>query len=265
VSLLLMSETLGLLAGSAVGGWLYQHVAAAGPFVFEAACMVAAAAAVGRRVPAASAEPRATPAAPGPDRRRLRGVMHTPGVLLMGVTSAALAAVQTGTLVFLFPLYLAERGGLRPEVVGYLVGLGVLGRLIALWITGRVSDRWHRLRLLAAGLVAQGVLLGSLTVLTDPALLSIWSLSIGAAAGLVAGLPTAIVGDRVAPGLSGIAIGWLRTVTDAGMLFGPLVTGALADAIDLGAPFRLAALVLGALAWWCHRAAAAGAGSRPPA
>ena len=48
VSLLLMSETAGLLLGSAVGGWLYQSVGAVSPFIFESACMLIAAVAVGR-------------------------------------------------------------------------------------------------------------------------------------------------------------------------------------------------------------------------
>ena len=43
VSLLLMSETSGLLLGSAAGGWLYQGVGVASPFLFEAACMIVAA------------------------------------------------------------------------------------------------------------------------------------------------------------------------------------------------------------------------------
>src|SRR3990167_665992 len=46
VSLLLMSETLGLLVGSTVGGLLYQLVGIATPFIFEAACMVLGAVAV---------------------------------------------------------------------------------------------------------------------------------------------------------------------------------------------------------------------------
>src|SRR2546428_1303109 len=48
VSLLLMSETAGLFCGSAAGGWLYQGAGVASPFLFEAACMVVAALAVGR-------------------------------------------------------------------------------------------------------------------------------------------------------------------------------------------------------------------------
>ena len=59
----------------------------------------------------------------------------------MGLTNAVLIALQTGVLVFLFPLYLANRGGLSPETVGVVVSLGVVGRLLALWIGGRISDR----------------------------------------------------------------------------------------------------------------------------
>lgn len=46
--------------------------------------------------------------------------------LAASLTSGALIAIQTGVLVFLFPLYLVEQGHLRPETVGYLISLGVL-------------------------------------------------------------------------------------------------------------------------------------------
>ena len=82
------------------------------------------------------------------------------------------------------------------------------------------------------------MLLGSLIIVTDPFLLGLWSVLIGAGAGFVTGLPTAIIADLVAPPQHGIAIGWLRTVTDSGMLLGPVVIGMLADAVHLGiSPF----------------------------
>lgn len=252
IGLFLMSESLGLLLGSVAGGWLYQTAGTASPFVFEAACMLVAALAVGSwPVPAVAR--RDVPASAASGRRLLGTVLRVPGVLLMSVTNAALIAIQTGALVFLFPLYLAERGGMRPETVGYVVGLGMLGRLLALWLGGSASDRWGRLPVLVPGLLGYGVLLASLVLVTGPALLGLWSLMIGAGAGFVAGLPTAIVGDRVAPPLQGIAIGWLRTVTDTGMLVGPLVMGALADAVHLAAAFLAAGAIAAALGWRCHR------------
>ena len=253
VSLLLMSETSGLLLGSAAGGWLYQGVGVASPFLFEAACMVVAAVAVGRwaSLPGDTATTPHRPRAP----QVFGAVLRTPGVLLMGVTNAVLIAIQTGILVFLFPLYVLKRGGVGPEAVGVLVSLSVLGRLLALWLGGSVSDRWGRMRVLIPGLLIYAALLGTMALLTNPVVLGVWSLAIGAAAGLVAAVPTALMADQVPRVLQGVAIGWLRTMTDGGQIVGPLVMGALADAIDLSAPFLFGAVLLAAVAWQCGRRA----------
>src|SRR5881397_2604066 len=63
----------------------------------------------------------------------------------------------------------------------------------------------------------------------------------------------AIIGDRVSPELHGIAVGWLRTLADAGMIVGPLVMGTLGDVGGLAAPFVGAAVLVCALAWACYR------------
>ena len=253
VSWLLMSETAGLLLGSAVGGWLYQGVAAVSPFLFESGCMLVAAVAVGRwallpdRHSSVTGRPH--------DWRLLRTVLRTPGVLAMGVTNAVLMAIQTGVLVFLFPLYLANRVGVGPGAVGFFISLGVLGRLLTLWFGGSGSDRWGRMRVLVPGLLIYAALLGSLFFLSDPVAFGLWSLAIGAAAGLVAALPTAIIGDQVQPSLQGVAIGWLRMMTDSGQIVGPLAMGALADGVDLSTPFLVGSALLAMAAWQCRRQA----------
>jgi MFS family permease len=250
VSALLMSETSGLLLGSAAGGWLYQGLGAGSPFVFEAGCMVVAAVAVGRW----ASQPLQLPAGPrrSGDRRILIAVLRTPGVLVMGGTNAVLTAIQTGVLVFLFPLYLVNRAGMGPEMAGFFISLSVLGRLLALWLGGTLSDRWGRMRVLVPGLLGYAALLGSVTFLVDPVALGFWSLALGSAAGVVAAIPTAVVGDRAAPALQGVAIGCLRTMTDSGQILGPLVMGALADAVDLSAPFLFGAALLIVAAWGCR-------------
>ena len=241
VSALMMSETLGLLLGSAGGGWLYQAAGVGRPFLFEAACMVLGSAVLMRSVlPSISLRSTAGP----PAGVRLRMVLRTPGVLLFGFTNAALVTVQTGLLVFLLPLYLVNRAGVTPGTVGMIVSLGVLGRLVALSWGGGMSDRADRTRLLGSGLLAYGALIGGVIVLTHPIALALWSLAIGGVAGFVAPQPTALIGDRVPPDLHGIAIGWLRTITDTGQILGPLAMGALADAIDLSIPFVVGGALL---------------------
>ena len=131
----------------------------------------------------------------------------------------------------------------------------MLGRLLALWLGGRISDRWGRLPVLIPGLLAYAALLGSVTFLTEPWVLALWSLAIGGVGGFVAAIPAALIGDEVSPSLQGVAIGWLRTMTDGGQILGPLVMGALADAVDLSTPFLFGAALLLVAAWQGRRRA----------
>jgi hypothetical protein len=41
-------------------------------------------------------------------------------------------------------------------------------------------------------------------------------------------------------------------MTDSGQILGPLVMGALADGLDLSAPFLFGAVLLIGAAWRCH-------------
>ena len=191
------------------------------------------------------------------DRRALSTVLRSPAVVLMGVTSALLTAIQVGILVFLFPLYLSTRAGLGPKAVGTVVSLSVLGRLVALWLGGTVSDRWGRMRVLLPGLLVYAALLVVTSRLTQPIGLGVSSFAIGATAGFIAAVPTALASDQVESALQGIAIGWLRTMSDSGQILGPLVMGALADGIDLSAPFLMGAALLAGTAWQCRRQASA--------
>jgi MFS family permease len=252
VSALLLSEQLGLLLGTAGGGWLYQS-SPGSPFAFEAACMLVGALAVSRW----DAGP-ATPPTPSARIawRELRTARRLPALVAMSVTNGVLIAVHTGAVVFLVPLYLLNRAHVGPAAVGLLVGTSVAGRLLALWLAGGVASLPERRRALPHGLLAYAVLLGSLPWLAHPVALGVWSLALGAAAGFVAPLPTAILGDSVAPSQRGLAVGILRTVTDTGQILGPLALGTLADAGDLSAVFAAGAVSLAAAAWGCHRHAA---------
>jgi MFS family permease len=250
MSLLLMSETSGLLLGSAAGGWLYQGIGVASPFLFEAACMVVAANTVLRWASLVSSIPSRQRSQ---ERGALSTVLRTPGVVLMGVASALLTAIQVGVLVFLFPLYLLTRGDLGPKAVGVTISLSVLGRLMSLWLGGTVSDRLGRMPVMIPGLLLYAASLAGISQLTRPILLGVCSFAIGATAGFVAPVPTALTSDQVDPALRGIAIGWIRTMSDTGQIVGPLVMGALADSVDLCAPFLIGAAVLAATAWQCRR------------
>jgi MFS family permease len=111
------------------------------------------------------------------------------------------------------------------------------------------------MRVLLPGLLVYAALLAGTSQLTQPVGLGICSFAVGAAAGLVAAIPTALTSDQVERSFQGIAIGWLRTMSDGGQIVGPLVMGVLADAIDLSAPFLVGAGSLVLTAWQCQRRA----------
>src|SRR5262249_6998683 len=88
VRLRLMSEAAGLLLGSTAGGWLYQGVGVASPFVFEASCMLVAAVAIVWW--GVSTMPRSASSSSRLEWRLLGVVLRTPGVLLMSLSNASL-------------------------------------------------------------------------------------------------------------------------------------------------------------------------------
>lgn len=247
VSRLAMSETAGLLLGSLIGGWLYEMLGRITPFIFEAGCMTAAAIViVGGAFPATARPSRA------PSRRLVGAVLRIAGVVRVSLTNAALVVVQTGVLVFLLPLFLAGRVQLDPAAVGFVVALNVVGRLLSLWLAGGISDRFGRRAVLVPGLIAYGLLLGTIAFFGSPVEITAWSVAIGLAAGIVTALPAALIGDLVPPELRGLAVAWLRTIADTAQILGPLVMGALADGVDLTAPFVAGAALLLVGAWWCR-------------
>ena len=93
-----------------------------------------------------------------------------------------------------------------PETAGLFVSLSVLGRLFALWLGAEFPDRWGCA--CDPGLLVYAALLGSVPLLTHPIPLALWCVALGGAAGFVAPLPTALIGDRVSVGLQAVAIGW---------------------------------------------------------
>jgi MFS family permease len=128
----------------------------------------------------------------------------------------------------LFPLFFAA-AGLDVADIGILsFTYPAVWGLLQLW-TGAFSDRWGRKRLIAGGMLLQGVALAAIALLRG-----FWPW-IGAAALLGMGTamvyPTllAAVGDVAHPRWRGSAVGIYRLWRDSGYAVGALLAGALAD------------------------------------
>jgi MFS family permease len=133
----------------------------------------------------------------------------------------------------LFPLFFAAAGldirqiGIVSFTYPAVWGVLQLG-------TGALSDHWGRKKLIAGGMLVQGVALGAIALAHG-----FWPW-VGAAALLGAGTamvyPTllASVGDVAHPRWRGSAVGVYRLWRDSGYAVGALVAGALADLLGMG-------------------------------
>ena len=128
----------------------------------------------------------------------------------------------------LFPLFFAA-GGLNVAQIGVLsFTYPAVWGVLQLW-TGAASDRLGRKRLIAGGMLLQGVALGAMALVRG-----FWPW-MGAAALLGAGTamvyPTllAAIGDVAHPRWRGSAVGIYRLWRDSGYAVGALLAGAVAD------------------------------------
>jgi MFS family permease len=140
----------------------------------------------------------------------------------------------------LFPLFFAA-GGLSVGQIGVLSFLyPAAWGMLQLW-TGALSDRWGRKRLIAGGMMVQGVALAWVALATGFVTWAAAATVLGVGTAMVYPTLLASVGDVAHPRWRGSAVGVYRLWRDGGYAVGALVAGLLADLFGM-------ALAIGAVA-----------------
>jgi MFS family permease len=142
----------------------------------------------------------------------------------------------------LFPLFFAAAGLSLREI-------SILGALYpAVWglvqlVTGGLSDRWGRKRLIVPGMVLQGGAILLLPLTTGFALWALASCLLGIGTAMVYPTLLATIGDVAHPSWRASAVGVYRLWRDGGYALGAVLAGVIADALGL----RWAITSIGAL------------------
>jgi MFS family permease len=128
----------------------------------------------------------------------------------------------------LFPLLFAA-GGLSVGQIGMLGFLypAVWG-VLQLW-TGALSDRWGRKRLIAGGMMVQGLALAAVAAGSGFAVWAAAAILLGVGTAMVYPTLLAAISDVAHPRWRGSAVGVYRLWRDGGYAVGALVAGVLAD------------------------------------
>jgi MFS family permease len=191
-------------------------------------------------------EAAAAPAAPSPSAPSLRRIFFTTSLGNVSLFAACQAGLvnnlNDGMSWGLYPLFFAAHG-LGVERIGVIKAVYPLVWGLLQVVTGPLSDRFGRKRLIAGGMIVQAVGIW-LTVLV-PAY-GAWLL--GAA---LQGLGTAMVyptllaaiTDHAHPLWRASSLGVYRFWRDLGYAVGALLSGVVADLVGLGAAIHLVALL----------------------
>ncbi len=252
------SFLLGGASGPAIGGLVIDAFGIRAPFYTYAVGLLAATLVAWRFLaespPGSGDAPQpdapqpggaeAPPADAGTARGVLRPLLRDPTFWAALLLAMAVNWASQGMRFFGVPLFADEGLGLGPGRLGLALAVASGGQALALWPASRWSDLSGRRRpaRLGAAIYTVGVL-GLITVDGFGSLL-VWMAIQGVATGMVAEVPSAIVGDLAPSGAAGRAIGVLGVARDVGAVVGVQASGVLADRAGFNAVFLVTAALL---------------------
>lgn len=268
---------LGMFLGPAVGGLIASLYGLRAPFLLYAVIAAIALVSVLRFVPrraSASSVPAGAPAGlrvaggsepatrraatgPTPDRPTpagVAGVAGAPGATRgrppgrLGILAAAGAAqlmaqmLRAGRKVLL-PLFAAGVLGLDVAAVGIVLSVSAFVDLAMFYPAGWLMDNRGRKSAIVPSFLVQAVALALVPLTGGFVGILLVGVMLGVGNGLGTGTMMTLGADLAPPGALGEFLGAWRLVGDSGSTAGPLVVGAVAEALDLG----LAAIVIAAI------------------
>lgn len=193
----------------------------------------------------------ATAASTGEALRRQRGkfsqdiafVFHHPGILATsGIEAAQYFAF--GSIETFLPIYLNERMGFSPFKIGLLFTAQVLAATFTKPLMGRISDRYGRVPMIAAGLALSGVTTAVMLFSGNYLVLIVLIALFGLGLATVTASTSALVADLSRKYSRGSALGILSGIMDIGHSSGPMVSGLLISLYSYGMAFRIVGISL---------------------
>lgn len=188
----------------------------------------------------------------------LKAVVRTPSVVLVNLATFALFFTRAGVTSTVVPLFAYQNLHMTEVVLGGILTTTAFSTFLTMTPSGTYTDRKGRKPSMMACLVLTGMVtvlipfstgyLGFVMVMTA------YGLTLGLSGPMAAWMSDLVPRDKLSP-----AMGFFRTVNDAGFFAGPLVLGSVAGATMNGdqltfVPFALGGIILFAISIMLARA-----------
>lgn len=187
----------------------------------------------------------------GEIRRDIVAILTHRGILATSVIEAV-QYFAFGCLEVFLPIYLYEQLGFPPVMIGLLFTVQIVVATLTKPMMGRLSDRYGRVSMIAAGLVLGGITMAFMTYSENYLALAVLIGLFGLGLATVTASSAALVADLSQVYSHGSALGVLSSVMDIGHSTGPMVGGLLISAYHYKTAFGIvgAGLVLASLVFW---------------
>lgn len=237
------SLVLGISAGPVVGGLLAEEFGFRSPFIAQGVLAALAAIWAWRRFPRIAHRSQASHNRGfRAVRSRLWTLFLNRNFMLVSLVSFAVFFTRGGARQTLLPLLGHDGIGLSVGTVGTVYSVITLFDFLALTVAGTLTDHFGRKAMIVPSLVISGlafVWIGQ-THAFVPFLLA--GVVLGLATGIGGPAPAAYVSDIAPAETYGLSFGIFRTMSDTGLILGPMLVGSLTDLWGLRIPFYVSGM-----------------------
>jgi MFS family permease len=174
---------------------------------------------------------------------RLRDLLQLRAFLVVLIVTFAFFAIRGGMRNSVVPLFAEAELGMTSFGIGVMIAISSIFNIAVLGHAGSALDRAGRRPVITWSLLATGLSVGAIALVTSDWALVLVMIVLASATGYGSVAPTTVTADIAPPAVRGMAIGVQRMVTDLGHMLGPLLAGLAAD--QLG--FRTSFVVIGVL------------------
>ncbi|MFZ2491574.1 MAG: MFS transporter [Thermoanaerobaculia bacterium] len=252
------SLLLGAGAGPALGGVIAGAWGFRAPFFMFGAFTLLAGVWAFFRIP----ETRDLAAAREPARRdaagRANGAAAPPSLLpasmwtmlrdvsflLVSLVTLATFFTRSGGQMTLLPLLGHNELGLSETAIGMVFTVISLVNFATLYVAGSLSDRFGRKVVIVPSGVLTAIAIGLYVYAGTGATFLAVSILLGIGTGLGGPAPAAYVADIVPAGMVGPAMGLYRTISDLGLVLGPVLLGSIVDTWGYDPAFAVNAVLM---------------------
>lgn len=163
----------------------------------------------------------------------MQSIIAQPGVLLVSLIGLFAAYTRAGSRNMALAL-LGEELGLSESQIGLTMTVIFIMTVFSLYIAGNLADRYGTKAILVPSWLVLPIGLILLPAAQNFGIFMLGAVIYGLAAGVGTPVPVAYIANVVREESQGIALGFYRTLTDIGMLLGPVVMGWIGDRASIG-------------------------------